>query len=214
MNRAALRDEWSALWRRLGAMGDAEHVFLDLEERYSEAGRAYHNLAHIAHCLDELRGYPGDGADIGAIEFALWFHDAVYDPRAKDNEERSAELAREAAATAGMTAEFSNHVADLILATKHASTPDTEDANLIVDIDLSILGQPEAVFNRYEREIRREYAWVPEEDFVRGRSRVLEAFTSRPSIYRTAFFRAKYESTARANLTRSIIQLSSRLSSR
>lgn len=214
MNRAALRDEWSALWRRLGAIGDAEPVFLDLEARYSEAGRAYHNLAHIAHCLDELRGYPERLAEIAAVEFALWFHDAVYDPRAKDNEERSAGLAREAAATAGLTAEFSNHMADLILATKHASTPDTEDAKLLVDLDLSILGQPEAVFNRYEREIRREYAWVPEEDFVRGRSRVLEAFASRLSIYSTPFFRAKYESAARANLTRSIIQLSSRLSSR
>ncbi len=97
MNRSTLLDEWSALWRRLGAAGDAEPVFLDLEARYSEEGRAYHNLAHIAHCLDELRCYPGGGVDIGAVEFALWFHDAVYDPRAKDNEGRSAGLASETA---------------------------------------------------------------------------------------------------------------------
>lgn len=77
-----------------------------------------------------------------------------------------------------------------------------------MDIDLSILGQ--AAFNPYEREIRREYAWVPEEDFVLGRSRVLEAIASRPSIYRTPFFRAKYESAARPNLTRPIIRFSSR----
>lgn len=208
MNRSTLLDEWSALWRRLGAAGDAEPVFFDLEARCSEEGRAYHNLAHIAHCLDELRGYPGDLAQIDAVEYALWFHDAVYDPRAKDNEERSAGLASETARKAGLPEEFANQAARLILATNHVATPDSPEAELLVDIDLSILGQPEAVFNRYEHEIRREYAWVPEGEFARGRSRVLEAFASRPSIYSTPFFRAKYESAARANLARSIIRLS------
>ncbi len=106
-------------------------------------------------------------------------------------------------------------MAGVILATKHVATnhvygPDSPEAGLLVDLDLSILGQPEAVFNRYENEIRREYAWVADGEFARGRSRVLEGFAIRPSIYSTPFFRAKYESAARANLARSIIRLSSR----
>lgn len=206
MNRTALRDEWSALWRRLGGAGDPGPAFRDLEKRYSEPGRPYHNLDHIAHCLGELRGQ----TENSAIEFALWFHDAVYDSRAKDNEERSAELAREAVSCAGLPEDFADQVANLILATKHTSEPASPDAQLIVDIDLSILGQPRAEFDEYERAIRQEYAWVPNEDFARGRLRVLEAFAARPAIYSTAFFRAKYEQAARANLARSIGRLSSR----
>ncbi|MBM3734722.1 MAG: N-methyl-D-aspartate receptor NMDAR2C subunit [Acidobacteria bacterium] len=203
-HRAALRDDWLALWRSLDASGDPEEVFRDLESRYSEPGRAYHGLVHIAHCLGELRGYPAGSEDTTAVEFALWFHDAVYDSRAGDNEERSAALARQAALEAGLPAGFANQVTALILATKHSAEPDSPEARLLTDIDLSILGQPDAVFDNYARGIRQEYAWVPFQDFAQGRRRVLEAFAARNTIFSTPFFRAKYEQIARANLARSI----------
>ena len=71
---------------------------------------------------------------------------------------------------------------------------------LIVDIDLSILGQPRDVFERYEDQIRDEYAWATPASFAVGRCCVLQAFIDRTSIYRLKRFRSRYEKVARENL--------------
>ena len=82
-----------------------------------------------------------------------------------------------------------------------ASTPDEA---LLVDVDLAIRGRPEARFDLYERQIREEYAWVPEDVFRQKRGEILRGFLGRPSIYQTEAFRAKYEAQARRNLARSL----------
>ena len=61
--------------------------------RLWRAHRAYHTLRHIEACLAWMRDAPLEDDDRIAAEFAIWFHDAVYDTRASDNEERSADLA-------------------------------------------------------------------------------------------------------------------------
>jgi len=96
----------------------------------------------------------------------------------------------------------------LILATKHDELQRDHDAKLMVDIDLSILGQPRDVFDQYEVNIRKEYAHVPDEQFRLGRKNILQSFLDRESIFATDFFKEKYESKAIENLTRSIQQLS------
>jgi predicted metal-dependent HD superfamily phosphohydrolase len=97
----------------------------------------------------------------------------------------------------------------LVLATQHTRGATlTNDEALLVDIDLSILGRSEYVFHNYECQIWREYEKVvPREQFRIGRAKVLESFLSRPVIYNTEFFRAKYEEQARKNLTRSLERL-------
>src|SRR5688572_7563726 len=91
-------------------------AFDDLLAHYSEPHRAYHNARHIDECLAELDSARSDSRNPDAVEFAIWFHDAIYDPRAGDNEEQSARLARESLATFG--ARSAEHVSDLILTTK------------------------------------------------------------------------------------------------
>ncbi|HHY86145.1 MAG TPA: hypothetical protein GYA07_11530 [Verrucomicrobia bacterium] len=91
---------------------------------------------------------------------AIWFHDAIYDPRAADNEERSAELARLYLAEARVSVAFQDSVARLVLATKQHDGSLDPDAPLMVDIDLSIFGQPAERFWQYEEQIRGEYEWV------------------------------------------------------
>ncbi|KEG07189.1 hypothetical protein DQ04_10621020 [Trypanosoma grayi] len=71
--------------------------------RYSEPQRRYHTLAHLEEMLQQLARYQagapaahrlpleGDTTRCLVVELALLFHDAVYDPRRGDNEERSAE---------------------------------------------------------------------------------------------------------------------------
>lgn len=195
--RDRLERAWTGLWRRLKAEGDGAAVFKDLVRRYSEPHRAYHTLDHIDHCLDELEPVRATAGDPDAVELALWFHDAVYRPRATDNEKRSADLVRLISARA----------AELVLATRHAAPPEDPDAEFVVDVDLAILGQPADRFNRYEAEIRREYAWVPGFLFRRKRAAVLRAFLERPSIFRTPWFRNRYETAARVNLERSLARL-------
>ena len=91
------------------------------------------------------------------VEMALWFHDAIYDPKAKDNEQRSAELCRRTAEEAGLPEAFGRKVYDLVLTTQHHGAPEGGDARLLVDIDLSILGRPREAFDEYETNIRKEY---------------------------------------------------------
>lgn len=202
-----MKNRWLKFWAAAGASGDPEAEWRSLSARYAEPHRAYHTLEHIAHCLDELDEVREVAADPVAVEMALWYHDAVYDPTARDNEARSADLARQAAAAMGLARERGERVAGLILVSTHTALADDPDAKLFADIDLSILGRPSAVFAEYERRVRREYSWVPDPAFRAARSAILQSFLDRPSIYATGRFRRKYEEMARLNLTVSLKQL-------
>jgi predicted metal-dependent HD superfamily phosphohydrolase len=95
----------------------------------------------------------------------------------------------------------------MIVATKHIAKPEYPDDAVLCDIDLAILGQPEEAFDVYERQIRREYEWVPEAQFRERRKAILQSFLERRTIYSTKFFHQRYEKQARKNLARSISQL-------
>lgn len=123
------------------------------------------------------------------VAIALWFHDAVYDPRGRDNEARSAAWSAAAMREHEAAADVAERVQQMILATSHSNTRQTGDAALLVDIDLSILGAAAETYDAYAAEIRREYAWVPPADYASGRSNVLRSFLERESIYQTPIFR-------------------------
>jgi predicted metal-dependent HD superfamily phosphohydrolase len=139
------------------------------------------------------------------VELALWFHDAVYDPKAGDNEEQSAAMASNCL-EAGPS-RLAATVSDLVMATKSHSTEAGPDAALMVDVDLSILGKGEQRFAEYEAQIREEYRSVPTLIFNFKRAEILERFLARSRIYATDFFATKYEQQARRNLEGSIRQL-------
>jgi predicted metal-dependent HD superfamily phosphohydrolase len=186
-------EQWNALWTRVGATDDGRAVWAELERLYGEPHRAYHNLEHIGHCLVEFEAVRALAESPDAVELAIWFHDAIYDTHAKDNEEQSGTLARRFLGGAKVGAEFVELVESLILATKHSAPPTSADAGLLVDIDLAILGQPCGRYARFEDEIRNEYAWVAPADFAAGRSAVLRRFLERPQIYSSATFRVRYQ---------------------
>lgn len=202
-----MKQRWLSLWNRVGAQGDAEKTYNDLVARYSESHRAYHTLAHIKHCLKEFEQVRYLAISPDPIEFAIWYHDAIYDTRAKDNEERSAALAAGIARNVSLPNNFSQTVARLIMATMHSTAPTDFDAQILMDIDLSILGQAENKFDEYDRQIRKEYEWVPEHVFVARRLAILQSFLDRQNIYATQFFRDKYEAQARRNIARAIARL-------
>lgn len=141
------------------------------------------------------------------VEMALWFHDSIYKTGTADNEERSAYLAYKIARQIGLYESFAQRTKRLILATKHTATPQDIDAKILTDVDLTILGRPIPEFDAYEANIRKEYAWVELEAFNTARSRILQGFLERETIYATAFFKEKYEAQARKNIERSIARL-------
>lgn len=193
-------EQWRALWSRIGATGDGGTVWIELERRYREPHRAYHNFDHIGHCLAEFEPARTLALMPDAVELALWFHDAIYDPRSAENERKSAALARSLIGDAGLSVDRIEAVEAMILATRHQEHPGNPDAALITDIDLAILGQPRERFAGFEEEIRTEYAWVPDGEFAAGRSAVLRGFLERPTVFATPHFRGRYELQARENL--------------
>ena len=174
---------------------------------YAEPHRHYHNRQHIADCLTEFDQVREVAVEPDAVEFAIWFHDAVYDPRAGDNEERSAQLAQDWLQQSGANRVLLNSVNQLVLATKAHDNALHPDAPLIVDVDLSILGQSPERFWEYEKAIRAEYAWVDQKTFAIKRAEILERFQARPRLYHTESCFDRFEVQARANLRASIERL-------
>jgi predicted metal-dependent HD superfamily phosphohydrolase/endogenous inhibitor of DNA gyrase (YacG/DUF329 family) len=204
-----LAARWDALRARAGLPPDREG-FEDLERRWSEPHRRYHGLAHLRACLAALDACGERPADPAAAEIALWFHDAVYDTRAADNEERSADLLRAWAARTGFPAARAEAAASWVLATRHRPGEGAAgDGALVLDADLAILGEAPDAFADYERGVREEYAWVEEGVWRRERARVLRGLRAGPSLYRTRWFRDRYEEDARRNLAESLARLES-----
>ena len=208
MQTAGPTDLLARSWRRcadaLAARPIGQVVFDELVARYSEPHRKYHTLQHLMECLAHFEAV-GDLADQpGEVEMALWFHDAIYDTQRHDNEAESAAWARRALCEAGARDEVADRVHALVMATRHSETPATADERLLVDIDLAILGAAPERFAEYERQIRAEYAFVPEDVFRAKRREILQAFDARRPIYATPALRERLEAAAHANLSRSL----------
>jgi predicted metal-dependent HD superfamily phosphohydrolase len=202
-------ERWCRVCVSLNATRGVEVAYQDLTRRYQESARAYHSLEHIAKCLDEfdlLRQLAGNGS---SVEFAIWFHDAVYDSRAADNEEKSAVLAEAVLRAMGIEGETLHTVGSLICLTKHDRAPTMVDEQIILDVDLAILGQSPEVFDKYESGVRVEYSWVSDKEFWSKRTGFLKSLLARERIFHTALCRQRYELAARKNLQRTIDRMAS-----
>lgn len=199
-------ERWFGPWAALGvaASRQLKELHAQVLARYSEPQRHYHTGQHLDECFERWPEIRDHAAHPAEVALALWFHDAIYDTHRADNEALSAVLARDTALVLGVATDAAQRIADLILFTRHAVEPEGADAEALVDVDLSILGAASARFDEYERQVRREYAWIAEETFRKRRAEVLEQFLGRRHIYSTALFRERYEPRARANLARSL----------
>ncbi len=197
---------WLRLMNVLG-LPPEEESYAALLATYSEKHRHYHTVEHIDHCLHELDTEIELASEPAEVELAIWFHDAVYNSHRSDNEEKSAELACELLRRHRVESERIARVHAHIMATRHEAPATTPDSQLVVDIDLSILGGSEEAYARFEENVRKEYRWVPSVIFRRKRAEILESFLARPTIYSTKPFRARYEAQARRNLEFAIAAL-------
>lgn len=174
---------------------------LDLTRRYCEPHRRYHGLEHPAHMLWIGRGMALTDEQIAAV----WFHDAIYDPKAIDNEARSAALATELLAALGWPDHSVQTVADIVRDT-HRHVPTSDAARAVIDLDLEPLSETWDVFHRNALHIRVEYRHVDDATFAAGRKRFLEAMLDRKRIYWTTWGE-RLEDRTRRNLERALREL-------
>ena len=190
---------WRDAWSRLG-VPEPPGLLGALIARYSEPHRAYHNIRHIEECFHALAPAAHLAERLAEVHLALWFHDAIYDPRGKDNEQASADLARESVTRAGLEPDSASRIHELIMATRHEVPAELADARLLADVDLAILGSPGPRFLEYQAQIHQEYAWMPRDEFQRRRTMILRGFLERSAIYQTDWFAERLEKRARANI--------------
>jgi len=180
-----------------------------LRAAYAEPRRRYHTLAHIEDCLARLAAVTGLAArERQILEWAIWWHDAVYDPTRQDNEALSADLAARDLPALGADDAAVAEVVRLILLTRgHAVAADDRLGALMVSIDLSILGADAETYRAYAEAIRAEYAHVPDEAYRLGRARVLEHFAAASVLFADPAFAARLDAPARRNLAAEIAAL-------
>jgi predicted metal-dependent HD superfamily phosphohydrolase len=210
----ALRDHGRALAVRVGVARDLGTALADgLARQYDRWPRRYHDARHLLACVRACEEVRRLVPEPEAVAFALWFHDAVYRPWRRDNEARSAAQAVVAARRWGLDPAFAARVRRLVEATAHlggepAAAAAVDPATAwVLDIDLGILGAPADAYERYERDVRREYFFVAPARWRHGRAAVLRHFLDQPRIFRTAHFHGLLEARARRNLAGALARL-------
>ncbi|HZM81033.1 MAG TPA: hypothetical protein VFC19_35365 [Candidatus Limnocylindrales bacterium] len=169
----------------------------ELVARWSEPHRHYHNLDHLRACLDEI--------DDPIIRLAVWGHDAIYDPRSRANEERSALLLTHLLHRCRIPPRVRDEAARLVRLTKgHAVEPGDERGMALADADLNVLTRPWPSYLSYVDAVRREYAHVGDEQWRAGRAAILRGLLDLPAMFHLHPGR---EEPARANINRELSQL-------
>ncbi len=207
-----LREAWEALFAQLNVKEEiAIELWQELYGYYSESHRAYHNLNHLYDLFLKLEKQ--EAHDPSSVSLAIWYHDIIYRPLNKKNEEESAKLCDEKLSAIGTDQALRQKVFKLILSTKGHDTvqwstnEERTDNDLLLDLDLSILGSPPEIYQQYTRQIRKEYQVVPGLLYRQGRKKVLRSFLNKAHIFKSPAFIALYEQQARENLSRELEEL-------
>ena len=173
---------------------------------YSSPSRGYHDARHLTEVLDRIDEISAAGVEFDerAVRLAAWFHDGVYDGQPWA-EERSAQWAERALASAGLDADTVAEVARLVRLTE-THRPSDRDVNggVLSDADLAILAAADGRYTEYVTAVRREYAHVPDAAFREGRNAILEELLAKPHLFHTAYAREQWEDAARANVRREL----------
>ncbi|TYR31123.1 hypothetical protein FY036_17000 [Mesorhizobium microcysteis] len=190
----------------------------ELRRRLAEPHRHYHTQQHIDTLLAMLEAKLPDLHHPEASELAIWFHDAVYDPAARDNERKSASLMREMLSGI-IDPELIDIAEIMILATETHRVPPAlpidiaTDTALFLDLDMAILAAAASTYDVYADGVRREFVpVVGETAYVTGRLDFLtKTLGSGRPLFCTEWGRSM-EAAARENVERERAALSSELS--
>lgn len=144
--------------------------------------------------------------DNHALKFAIWYHDVIYKSTKKDNEEKSADFAKNRIKSFNLDERKIKIIENLIISTKKHELilHDNTDNALLLDLDLSILGTDWGTYKEYIQNIRKEYAIYPNFIYKKGRKKVLQHFLERETLFFTEKYKAHFEQQAKENLKKEI----------
>ncbi len=203
-----LASAWLELARRVEARHDVAGAGAALLGRWAEPHRAYHDLAHLSEVLERVDLLAAEADRPDAVRLAAWFHDAVYDPTADDNEERSAHVAETSLTRLLLAPDLVDEVTRLVqLTATHDVADDDRDGAVLCDADLAVLAAGSVRYSSYVEGVRREYGHLDDATFADGRAQLLSSLLDRPALFRTAHGRSTWEQPARANITAELVRL-------
>ncbi|HVE15179.1 MAG TPA: adenylyltransferase/cytidyltransferase family protein [Chthoniobacterales bacterium] len=156
----------------------AASVVEEVALRWCERQRIWHGPDHLLQMLRALGQEPA-GSSREILQLAALYHDAIYDPRATDNEERSAALLLDHAVDP--KSHIVAQAAEIILASKWSVPPTTPLTKKFFNLDSGQLSDDFPLSGRiaYERAIFQEYQWadwrtyrVKRREFLEGWARM------------------------------------------
>jgi predicted metal-dependent HD superfamily phosphohydrolase len=197
---------WLEFTASIAPRGDARTLWIMLDALYSGGDRPYHSLAHIEECLARLDAWREFVRCQPELEFALWLHDAVYQPGSAANEEQSADVAAVFARECGLSQAFQGRVRELILLTQHGPAVPRGDDALMVDIDMAVLASTADRYDCYAAAVRSEYRSVSDVDWRNGRGAFLRGLLARARIFHSVPG-VELEREARTNVRRELVAL-------
>jgi predicted metal-dependent HD superfamily phosphohydrolase len=178
-----------------------EELGFELLERWGEEHRKYHSRTHLLAVLEALDVLTDPALPARSVTLAAWFHDAVYEGIAGQDEEQSAKLAEDRLAIAGLPASVVDEVARLVrLTSTHSPGPGDHAGALLCDADLSILGAEPAAYARYLTGVREDYAHVSDADFATGRAAVVRQLLALDPLFHSERANRLWLDAARRNL--------------
>lgn len=166
-----LSEKFLSKWRALAAdLGLTESKSKEVGDyllaQYAASNRHYHGVRHILFMLDGFDALKTKFEQPIVAELAIFFHDVIYDSSRHDNEEQSAKKMREM--LGGFVADgILDAAAFRIEATKKHAVTSNSDTNLLLDLDMAILGQPWIAYERYAKGVMMEYLPVYGEEVYR-----------------------------------------------
>lgn len=199
-------------WKKLTSFSKKEELKEQMWEeivyRYSGQHRHYHNLTHIAHLFSICDKYMDKITNAAVMGFSILYHDVVYDTYSNDNEEQSASFAEAQLRQLNVNPMLTDNVKTFIKATKDHTIPEgtslRTDLSLFLDLDMSILGTDEEMYNLYSEKIRKEYSKYPDKVYREGRKLALQKIIAAESIFSTNAFKEEMEQRARENINREV----------
>lgn len=195
---------WQELLARHTLSAHVTNVGETLLFDWTRPHRYHHNIRHLREVLTHIDELAPHATDPDLVRLAGWYHDAVYDCR-HDDEESSALRAERELRALKLKPEAVSEVARLVrLTATHSPTDGDRNGETLCDADLAILGAHPLRYAAYAEAVRAEYARVSDDDFRRGRAKMLRALLGAPTLFHTPPGHQRWEAAARVNLTQEL----------